>query len=291
MCYPACTPLRNMSIVPTSVLVCLLCTGALADDPVYFRSDRGIAPAGGALPGNLEDSSALRWRVTLDPGHSTPIASGDRVFLTTFRSTNQELATVALDRETGRLLWRQVVPAPRLEQYHRGSGSPAAATPACDGERVFVFFGSYGLICYDLEGRKLWDKAFEPFQDEYGASSSPVLVDDKIILSQDHDLGSFLMALDPKTGKILWKISRPAAVRSYSTPAVWTRDRRKELLVAGALQLDAYDPVSGDKLWWVQGLARIVIPVPVPAGEMIFMASWKTNSTISTTSTWTKLAS
>jgi outer membrane protein assembly factor BamB len=241
----------------------------------YFRSDSGIAePAGGRLPDRLDAAGALRWRSEIEPGHSTPVVAGHKIFLTTYRAQEQELATVALNQETGQVLWKQVASTGRIEQFHRATGSPAAATPACDGERLYVFFGSYGLICYDLDGRKLWEQRFGPFQDEYGASSSPVLVDDKVILSEDHDLNSFLIALDRYNGNTLWKVARPEAVRSYSTPAIWTHDGRKELLVAGALELAGYDLASGEKLWWVHGLARIVIPVPVATGNMIYMASW-----------------
>jgi len=100
------------------------------------------------------------------------------------------------------------------------------------------------------------------------------LIDGKVVLNQDHDIDSFLAAFDCATGKEIWKTARPDAVRSYSTPAVWVRNGRKELLVAGALELASFEPATGEKLWWVNGLARIVIPTPVPAGEMIYMASW-----------------
>jgi outer membrane protein assembly factor BamB len=73
---------------------------------------------------------------------------------------------------------------------------------------------------------------------------------------------------------MIWKTARPEAVRSYSTPALWRSHGRTELLVAGALELAGYDPANGERLWWVNGLARIVIPVPVAVGERIYMASW-----------------
>jgi hypothetical protein len=101
---------------------------------------------------------------------------------------------------------------------------------------LFVFFGSYGLLCYDLDGRMVWEHLLGPFLDEYGAGSSPVLIDGKIVLNQDHDIDSFLAAFDCATGKALWRTARPEAVRSYSTPAIWERNGRKELLVAGALE-------------------------------------------------------
>jgi outer membrane protein assembly factor BamB len=237
---------------------------------VYFRSDRGVGPGSGPLSENFEKPV---WKTDLPPGHSTPVISGKRIFLTSYDLRSNELATVALDIETGRTVWKQIAPASRIESVHR-VGSPAAATPACDGQRVYVFFGSYGLIAYDLEGKKVWEHPFPPFQDEFGAAGSPVLVDGKLILAQDHDIDSFVMALDPATGKQLWKTHRPDAVRSYSTPAVWERNGKKELLVAGALQLISYDPATGKQLWSKDGLARIVIPIPVPAGDMIYMASW-----------------
>jgi outer membrane protein assembly factor BamB len=239
----------------------------------YFRSDLGVAASAGPLPDDFDTPGALHWRVPIDSGHSTPIICGGAMFFTTYRKEARELATVALDPQTGQLLWKAVAPATRIEPAHP-TGGPAVSTPACDGRRVYVFFGSYGLLCYDLGGRQLWDHPLGPFQDEFGSGSSPVLADDKVILNEDHDIDSFLIALDCATGRTVWKAARPDAVRSYSTPAVWTRNGRKELLVAGSLELAGYDPVDGQKLWWTHGLARIVIPVPVPSSDMIYMASW-----------------
>jgi outer membrane protein assembly factor BamB len=258
-----------------AALAGLATPGLRADGVTYFRSNGGIAdPGAGSLPDHLDAPRALLWRAESDPGHSSPIRCGGRIVLTTYRAAEQELATVAFDEKTGQLAWKQPITPGKIEEFHRVTGSPAAATPACDGEHLYVFFGSYGLICYDLDGHKVWEHKMGPFQDEYGASSSPVVVDDKVILNEDHDTGGFLVAFDRASGKTLWRVSRPEAVRSYSTPAVWTRNGRKELLVAGALELAAYLPSSGEKLWWTRGLARIVIPVPAVAGDTVYMASW-----------------
>jgi outer membrane protein assembly factor BamB len=221
----------------------------------------------------LEAPDALAWRVALDPGHSSPILSGGRIFLTTWREQAKELATVALDSRTGKTLWRSALVPVSVEQTHP-IGSPATATVACDGKKVYAFYGSAGLVCYDYEGQKVWEQRMGPFRDEYGAGSSPILLDGKVILNQDHDIDSFLAAYDCSTGKLVWKVQRPDAVRSYSTPTVWIKDGKPQLLVAGALQLSAYDPANGERLWWVNGLARIVIPTPVTAGSRIYMASW-----------------
>jgi outer membrane protein assembly factor BamB len=255
--------------------VALLC-GRLptaAADASYFRSEAQSANPGGSLPSTFDAPEALLWRVPLDPGRSTPILHGGKIFLTTYLAQSKELATAGLDEASGRLLWRATLVPERIEQTH-AIGSPATATVACDGQRLFAFFGSAGLFCYDLEGHLLWEQRMGPFRDEYGAGSSPIVFDGKVILNQDHDIDSFLAAFDAVTGRLLWKTTRPDAVRSYSTPVVWIQDNRPEILVAGALQLDAYDPANGERLWWINGLARIVIPTPVISGPMIYMASW-----------------
>jgi outer membrane protein assembly factor BamB len=272
-----------MSICRKKILLFSICAfvcavwldGQAAESGVkYFRSNHGLAdPSCGALPSQFDAPGTLRWRVPLDPGHATPILSGGRIFLTAYQPDSLELTVLALDANTGRTLWRNGVVVSQVERTHP-LGSPATATPACDGRRVYVFFGSYGLLAFDLNGKKLWEFRAGPFQDEYGAGSSPILLDDKVILNQDHDVDSFLMAVDAATGKPLWRTPRPDAVRSYSTPVVWSQNGRQELLVAGALELAGYDPSNGNKLWWVNGLARIVIPTPVPLEDMVYMASW-----------------
>jgi outer membrane protein assembly factor BamB len=249
------------------------CFGA-EGDAQYFRSDRGVAdPSCGALPSQFDTPETLRWRTPLDSGHATPIISGGKIFLTSYLEAAHELAVLAIDANSGQVLWRNAVKVSRVEQTHP-LGSPATATPACDGHRVFAFFGSYGLLAFDMDGKKLWEFRAGPFQDEYGAGSSPILVNNEIILNQDHDVDSFLMAIDADTGKPLWKTPRPDAVRSYSTPVLWSHDGRPELLVGGALELAGYDPSDGKKIWWINGLARIEIPTPVPFGDTIYMASW-----------------
>ena len=246
----------------------------MADDR-YFRSDLGIADSSTqSLPDRLDQPENLAWRVSIDSGQSTPVVANGKVFVTTFNAESELLATLALDERSGALLWKQPLQVEQIEKYHPSKGNAAAATPACDGERLYVFFGSYGLICYDLDGIKLWEQKMGPFQDEFGAGSSPVLVNDMIILNQDHDADSFVIAFDKTTGKTRWKTPRPDAVRSYSTPTIWSWNGKRQLLVAGALTLTSYDPDTGKQLWFTSGLARIVIPNPIPAGDRIYMASW-----------------
>lgn len=263
-------------------LVCLLTAAAAllqpavvtaGDQAAWFRQDHGVVAEGTSLPTDFGEGPNRLWRTELPPGNSTPCIFGDVIFVTTWRAEEKELATVALERVTGKIRWKQVVPTQELEAFHP-VGSPASSSPACNGTQVFSFFGSYGMLSYDLDGTLLWERRMGPFQDEFGASSSPVLAGDKVILNEDHDVDSFLIALDQKTGEVVWKTPREEATRSYSTPVLFDNQGRSEILVAGALQLTAYDPADGRKLWWFDGLSRIVDSTPVVVGGEIYIASW-----------------
>lgn len=265
----------------TRGLLLLFCFGWLlawnseaiwAQELAYFRRDFGIVDQH-PLPSDFSRDARQLWRTALPPGHSTPCVTGDSIYLTTFEAASKELATVALDRATGAIRWKRVAPTRSIEPVH-ATGSPATASPASNGKQVFVFFGSYGLLCYDREGQLLWDKPMGPFQDEFGAASSPILVDDKVVLNEDHDIDSFITAIDQRTGETVWKVAREEATRSYSSPLILERDGKKQILIAGSLQLSAYDPATGEKLWWFNGLSRIVDNTPVIHDGKIYIATW-----------------
>lgn len=244
-----------------------------ASPDVHFRSDGGRTNGALDLPTDLDPAVSQVWHCPLPSGHSTPCLYGDRLFVTTYDAEAEQLATVAIDKNSGQILWRQVAPRREIETYHR-VGSPAAATPACDGQRVYVFFGSYGLLTYDLDGNPGWARSLGPFQDEFGSSSSPVLFDDLLILNEDHDRGSTLFAFDKRTGETVWKAARDEFTRSYSTPIIVTVDGHPQIIVAGALTVTGYDPRDGSRLWWMHGLARIVNTTPALHENALFLATW-----------------
>ena len=258
-----------------AVIVIVGCSRALpaADEVTYFRHDNGVAADSPALTEDFGSDSNLVWRVSLMSGISSPCVCGDRIFVTTFDKESSELATVALDRNTGGTLWTNVVPTERIEDVHQ-VGSPASCTPACDGERVYSFFGSYGLLCYSMDGELSWERRLGPFQDEFGASSSPILVDDLVVLNEDHDVDCTLTAFDKLTGKTRWEVPRDGFTRSYSSPVLLESANDRSLVVAGSLKLVAYDIETGTPKWWVNGLSRIVDPTPVYADGLVYIATW-----------------
>jgi outer membrane protein assembly factor BamB len=254
-----------------SVALLPLPTVVWAQGPVYFRHDAGRAAVDEQpLPSDLDDAHQV-WKQPLPPGHSTPMVFGERIFLTGHE--DGRLSTICLERGSGKPLWMQTVTVESVEKVHQ-EGSPAAASVACDGQRVVAFFGSVGLVCYNLDGKLLWTRKLGPFRDEFGAASSPILVDGQVILNEDHDLDSFLLAVRGEDGRTLWQTSRDGFTRSYATPVVWEAGGTRLLVVAGALQLVAYDLASGRQRWSLDGFARIVNSTPTKAGDMLYVCSW-----------------
>src|SRR6516225_10216351 len=116
-----------------------------------FRGPNSSGLGAGNPPVHFGPGQNVKWKMAVGSGLSSPVVWAERVFLTQFDQASQKLATLCIDRRTGNILWRRAVAAEKIEKVHPLS-SPAAATPATDGERVYVYFGSYGLLCYDLEG-------------------------------------------------------------------------------------------------------------------------------------------
>jgi len=236
---------------------------ATAEGWPQFRGPHstGRAIPEGPLPTDIGPDKQVVWKTELPPGHSSPAIIDDKIFLTAVRD-KEHLETICLDRASGKIVWRVEAPHKTLEQIH-GIGSYAQPSPAADAERVVVMFGSSGLYCYDHSGRLLWDQPMGPFNDEFGAASSPVIEGDRVLLSQDHDLDSFIAAYDKRTGKELWRTDRSEFVRGYATPIVWNVDGKKQVVVAGSLRVVGYDFDTGRELWTVRGLARVVCMTPV----------------------------
>ncbi|MCX6925065.1 MAG: PQQ-binding-like beta-propeller repeat protein, partial [Verrucomicrobia bacterium] len=162
------------------LFLCLaLCDGlpAAGNDAANWSQFRG--PSGSGVANTFKppvkiDASQAVWRTPLPLGKSSPVLWGSRVFLTGVEGGR--LATLALDAKSGKVLWKKLAPEVRLESVH-AANSAAASTPCVDEDRVYVYFGSYGLLCYDHDGRGLWQKAIPTPQSMYGVSTSPILHD------------------------------------------------------------------------------------------------------------------
>jgi outer membrane protein assembly factor BamB len=224
------------------------------------------------LPREIGPHKNLIWATDLPGGHSSPVVVEDRIFLTAERG--KHLVTLALERSSGKILWERDSGNDHLEEIHQ-IGSHAQGSPVADSERVVTFFGSCGLFCYDHCGRLLWKLPLGPFKNNYGAASSPILVGDLVILNQDHDIDSFLIAVDKRSGKVVWKTDRSEFPRGFSTPIVWTNEGQEEIVVSGGLRVCAYSPDRGRELWTVHGSARTCSMTPVVGTDgTLFVTEW-----------------
>ena len=260
--------------VTSSALLAFSANGAAAppvDEWARFRGPNGsgLSEAAG-VPTEFGPEKNLLWRAALPQGHSSPILYGDRIYLTGMRA-DETLVTMALDRLTGRILWERAAPKVKTTVVDKRN-NPASPSAAVEENGVYVFFPDYGMVAYDAAGKQLWSMPLGPFNNIYGMGASPVIVGDLVILACDQSLGSYIMAVDKRTGKIVWKVDRPEAKSGHSTPILWRGpDGRDQILLPGSFLLTSYDAATGKKLWWVGGLSFEMKSTPVIGGDTIYV--------------------
>ena len=232
------------------------------------------------LPLTWSTTENIRWKVPLPgPGNSTPIVWGSRVFLTQALDNGKRRAVIAFRRADGEKLWqREVVCA--VKETTNGQNPPCSGSPVTDGKAVYAHFASAGVVAYDLDGKRLWHRDLGPVLHRHGNGSSPILYKDLLIVYQGPGEPTFLIALDKRSGKTVWKkeetgINSPV-FGSWSTPIV-IRSREQDALVmplpggsvGGDGKLKAYDPATGKELWHCTGLGTEIYAMPVVVGDMV----------------------
>jgi outer membrane protein assembly factor BamB len=254
----------------------LALTPALAcgGDWPQFRGPGGSGVADDQKPpAKFGPKDNLTWQVPVPPGASSPIVVGDKIFLTAFEEG--KLFTVCYSRADGKELWRADAKAKEIEPFHPTEGSPAASTPASDGKTVVSYFGSCGLIAYDLAGKELWrfglPKAVT--NNEFGSGVSPIIADGLVLLARDLSKDSAVYAVDLASGSQKWKTDRNTTT-AYGTPVVWTDDGKKVLAVPGARSLIGYELQSGKQLWAVNKLPAAACTTPVLYKDELIYAAW-----------------
>ncbi|MBR90888.1 MAG: hypothetical protein CMO66_06430 [Verrucomicrobiales bacterium] len=282
----------------------VLATSLYATDWPSFRGPQASGVADGQqLPSEWDAATGkgVLFQVAI-PGlaHSSPIISGDRLFLTTAVSSIadptfkpglygagtaaadrsvHEWRVICLDKNTGKTLWTQVAVKKKPTDKRHIKATYANSTPATDGTHVVAFFGSEGLAAYTVAGKLLWKKnlgrldvgAYDLPEYEWGSASSPIIWRGKVIVQCDAQKGSFIAAFDVKTGKELWRTARNE-LPSWGTPNVWP-GKVPELVTNGSKFIRGYDPATGKELWRLGGSSKITAPTPVFAGERILVAS------------------
>ena len=234
----------------------------------------GIAAPSESSPTEFGPSRNRLWNTPLPSGHSSPVIWGDRIFVTGFDKDRKKLEVIGLNRTTGAILWRQDVPNDQVETVHQIS-SPATATLAVDGEQIYAYFGSYGLVAYDFDGKQRWVVPMPVAQVPFGSGTSPIVAGELVILNRHEPKAPFIVALDRKTGKTVWRREHEvpeglaAPLASYSTPLVVDN----LVVVHGPRKVEAFDLATGTPRWWAT-VASTGTSSPVNVGDMIYVATW-----------------
>jgi len=248
--------------------------GGLAQEWTRFRGPNGtgISTSQGVPVTWTEKEFA--WRVPIaGMSHSQPVAWGDRVFLLTARDAGKERAILCLRKTDGTELWQQsyVLPMPRLANRNT---SYANTSPVVDAERVIACFVSdqhFWVRAFDHAGNNLWSRDLGPFEAQHGHGASPVICDDKVIVCNDQDGESSVVALDLKTGNVVWITPRRSAAASYGTPTVHTlSDGKTELLFTSQSHgISSLDPKTGAPNWEALVFTKRMVSSPLVAGDLV----------------------
>ena len=284
------------TIWPLGVLL-LVAIGSLANDK--WPQFRGPQSTGVADDPNLPDSWSstenVAWKVEIPgTGWSSPVVWGDRIFLTSVVSEGETEApkkglyfggerkapnvphhwmVYCVDWKSGKIRWQREAIKELPQSSRHLKNSYASETPVTDGERVYAYFGNVGMFCYDMDGKLLWSKRWGPFSTRYGwgTAASPVLHKDRIYIVNDNDTKSFMIALDKKTGKEVWRIDRDEG-SNWATPYVWENELRTEIVTAGTRKVRSYD-LNGKQLWELKGMSSIAIPTPFSKFGLVYISS------------------
>ena len=251
-------------------------------------------------PVEWSEDRNIKWKVAIQgKGNASPIVWGDKVFLLTAINTGRvdpklpkpedqpkrvfgikhpntfyKFEVVCLNRNTGKEIWRQTA----IEQVpHEGTHNDAdfaSASPTTDGQRLYCWFGSAGMYCYDLDGKKLWERQLG--QAYVGASlgecCSPVVHDGRVVIVRDQARQSTIEVLEAKTGDTIWKKERNEP-NAWATPLVIEHSGRTQVITAASNMVRSYDLDTGNVFWQCSGLTGNVTPCPVVEGDVVYCMS------------------
>jgi outer membrane protein assembly factor BamB len=292
-------------IILCTALVVVPSVGQSVGDWPGFRGPGATGIGDGSNPPATWDAEKginILWRTPIPGlGHSSPVVAGDRVFITSAVSSDPEpylrvglygespdnpeeyihhYRIYCLDRKSGKIIWERTAHSgiPQVKRHIKSSH--ASSTAATNGTHVVVSFGSEGLYCYTVDGKKLWkvdlgfldSGAFNAPEIQWGFGSSPVIHDGKVVVLCDVNNQSFIAAFDVTTGKQLWKTLREE-VPTWGTPTVHKVGDREQIAVNGWKHIGGYDLATGKEIWRLTGGGDVPVPTPFLAHGLIFISN------------------
>jgi outer membrane protein assembly factor BamB len=223
-------------------------------DPNVWPNFRGINCSGVASPSqnppvDFGNNQKMVWKLTLPEGHSSPCIWGNNIFLTGYDSEGKKLRLFCIDRIKGSIKWGKDITVDNFEKVNPVS-NPATATPTTDGERVYFYFSSYGLLCMDFKGELKWELKIPIPKSRHGMGTSPIVAGDLVILNcLGHQNDPRILAINKYNGSIVWKYTMPIKQNyggdSYSTPVVF----KNQVIVYASEDVSGYDLRTGERVW------------------------------------------
>lgn len=264
---------RLTVLVFWSALCCPCCRG---DNWSQFRGDDGSGVSAERKFSPRLSADRILWTVDLPGvGHSSPVVWGNKLFLTASNESGTLRHLLCLDALSGKVLWTRDMTFSRSHKHPKNSW--ATSTPALDGERVYVVFADSArqmLAAYDFEGNAVWQKNLGSFQSQHAQGTSPIVFEDLVILANDQDGPSSIIACDKRSGRTVWSAERNSGPQatSYATPFVYhPNDGPPQLICSSSLSgVSALDPHTGHTIWTTKSLPQRTVGSPVVAGGLIF---------------------
>lgn len=262
-------------------LLCLLCLWTAiplsAENWPRFRGEGGAGISDQAGFPKTWSPGEYTWEIGLPGvGHSAPIIWEDKLFVTSALDEGALRLLFCIDANTGEQLWSETAGLNRSHKHLKGSW--ASSTPCTDGTRVYVVFADvehYTLAAYDFEGELIWRRLLGSFESQHGQGVSPVVYDGMVILPNDQDGPSSVMAFDAASGRTIWSALRSSRRTSYATPMILDLpDSEPQLICScGALGVTSLDPQTGRVNWESGELLARTVGSPVYAGGLIIQSS------------------
>jgi hypothetical protein len=279
----------------------LALTGVSASDqwPLFRGTQAGTIADDPALPDTWSETQNVAWKTDIPgAGWSSPVVWDDHILITATMSSSSEPKPIKglydpgdengrmrstaehrwlvydVDFKTGKIRWQQELAraVPKVQRHIKNSF--ASETPVTDGERVYVYFGSIGLLtALDLSGKRLWTKELGAYdgRQAFGTAASPALHQDRVIVVHDNTTGSFIAAFNKNTGEEIWRVRRDE-VENWSTPYIWENELRTEIVTSGLRRVRSYG-LDGKLLWELSGMTVNVTPTPFAQYGLVYINS------------------
>ncbi len=273
----------------------LLVSAQAADWPSWRGPNQNsILQDGFDYPTQWDKEKNVRWRVELPAeGNSTPIVSGDRIFITQSLPETKERTTICLRRSDGKVLWQSGVTYTDEERtWERPYNPYCSGSPVTDGKHVFASYSSAGMICHDFSGKEIWRRDLGKIDHQFGNGTSPMLAGDLVVIYQGPGENAALVALKKATGEIAWKINRPTpqqgasrkdnfrgnangAISSYVTPVLQTIGGRTDLVMGFPEVIMGIEPATGKEQWRCGGINPLLYASPaLHQDRVIFLGGY-----------------